>query len=897
MRPDTIVPGSFGEGMPPLRLDGLRRHPDVTTGENFGQLRKNRHDDEGFEEMIQLLRRTPPPENFMSIPDSFSPPEDEKRRKFRLFRKVRKPKKSSPPTIKLPDSAVAARTTGGHRYIAISIPVEHSYQVSDSSLNNKPNSKEKTPANREALPKFGRKASLDRPITFLKPVAEDRESPSSLSPGTSPCIERTASNTGPTESQSTYMAQPPGPQSLQNKQSHQVIGGHPNDSSQGRYGNESRIIDPTQPEEERIATVKRSEPDASDVKNVVQTVEEPQGERTERRSKSMDLPRRMTEQTEYEGSPKGESSRGSGASTPMIISSTNPAIKLILPSRSSSKKAKTSTRGEQRGETPINNNRRMSASGIMNLSEINDNFLPRGSFAESLLTTESSPKLLKAETARMYHTIPIVVASAPRYHIASPLDFNFPSPPSSRRVSRSVQTDLPEISLQPSSPPPPKETKSDEDHIDESNSEDMDEYRTPITDEREAKDITENDIRSPPLLHDRLRPNSKRPGIAPNNAMPGMKPTMPDTTPTAVLGKQKEKHTDTPLASIGRLLPPRNCSFLPHSCIPARSSSYRKAEKREFERGHERKPTPKARHIAKTLAERREACENLSHQQLLNRYESLKETYIYDMEKRQRRLERHVEYLVRSVGPFLENINRRLEEQHALQREGHFACPPGAASSSTRPRPRPRPRQKDQPPPPADASSSNIRSVPDLINLFDANRSQSFHGREPRRTRHRPTSLQLGDHHHHHQQRAPQARGNSTRQADQPIIAGDAHEQENPLREEIEQRWFDRRPRAGQEEPSTWRPFRPRHSDHEEGEEEEEEDEGEISGAGPARPGIISPMIQDLPRRRGKSGSESESEREYRHGDTDEGDTDGDEEEESGEREEFDNICKAFARF
>ncbi|KAI1634484.1 hypothetical protein F4809DRAFT_665450 [Biscogniauxia mediterranea] len=961
MRPDNIVAGSFGEGMPPLRLDGLRRHPDVTKGENFGQLRKNRHhDDEGFEEIIQLLRRTPRPENFMSIPDNFSSSEEEKRRKFRLFRKARKPKKSRPPTIKLPDSAVAARTTDGHRYIAISIPVEHSYLGPNFSLSPKTNGPAKTSANRETPPRFDRKAPIDRPITFLKSVAEDKESSSSLSPGTSPCIEQPPSNTCPTEFQSTSIAQPCEHPSLQNKESHQIIGGHSNDNSQFRNGNESQTIDPTQPEDDPISTVKQPESDVSDVKNVTQMFEVPQAERTEKRSKSMDLPRRRNEKTEHEGSSKDEPNRGSGASTPMIISSTNPAIKLALPSRSSSKEAKTSTRGEQKAETPINNNRRISAGCIVNLNEINDNFMPRGSFAESLLTTESSPKLLKAETARAYHTIPIVVASAPQYHIASPLDHDFPEPPS-RRVSRSVQTDLPE------------ETKSGEDHINESDLEEMDEYRTPIIDEQATKDTTENEHGQssndiiPPLLHNRPRPDSERPDIAPINAtpgtMPGTQPTTQNLTPTAIRDKQKETHMDTPFASVGRLLSTRNCSFLPHSYIPARSSSYRRAEKKEVERERERKQTSKARHIAKTLAEPKETSEKLSHQQLLDRYESLKETYIYDMEKRQRRLERNVECLVRSLGPFLENINRRLEEQQALQRENYSAYypPPGASSSAARPRPRPRPRPKDQPPPPpppppADASSSHPRSVPDLINLFDTQRSQSFHEREPRRARHRPMSLQLGDHHHHHarrskqQQQPPQARGgsSSTRQAGQPIAAADANtgdiqqqqqqqqqqQDDNPLcvefEREIEQRWFNGRPpppagarAAGQEqqqhnddndndnENSNWRrsfsllglgDHHHHHHHHHDAMSEEEEDddddddEGEISDdAGPARPGTISPMIRDLqgtataaPRRRGgERGDDTEEEEEEEE----------DEEEDSGEREEFDNICKAFARF
>ncbi|KAI1436422.1 hypothetical protein GGR50DRAFT_693233 [Xylaria sp. CBS 124048] len=85
--------------------------------------------DVGLRDLIQFFKMTPPPPtNFMSIPDDFSSSEDDRWQRFkrRVFRSVRKQQRR-PPVIMLPDSAVAARTTAGHRYIAISIPTEYSH--------------------------------------------------------------------------------------------------------------------------------------------------------------------------------------------------------------------------------------------------------------------------------------------------------------------------------------------------------------------------------------------------------------------------------------------------------------------------------------------------------------------------------------------------------------------------------------------------------------------------------------------------------------------------------------------------------------------------------------------------------------------------------------------------
>ncbi|KAK3311374.1 uncharacterized protein B0T15DRAFT_507942 [Chaetomium strumarium] len=92
--------------------------------------RSRKPDERGTtKELADFIRNTtPPPSNFMSTP---SPSEEEHGKKSRRlplwpFRKKTE-KEEKKRFIKLPDSAVAGMTIGGHRHIAISIPVEYAH--------------------------------------------------------------------------------------------------------------------------------------------------------------------------------------------------------------------------------------------------------------------------------------------------------------------------------------------------------------------------------------------------------------------------------------------------------------------------------------------------------------------------------------------------------------------------------------------------------------------------------------------------------------------------------------------------------------------------------------------------------------------------------------------------
>ena len=100
-------------------LDDIIRHPDVSS-KTLREKARDETDRQDVGDLVTFLRdRPPPPWNLMSTPE-----DDGRRSRWSKlpFRRNREP---SPKLTRLPDSAVAGTTTGGHRHIAISIPREH----------------------------------------------------------------------------------------------------------------------------------------------------------------------------------------------------------------------------------------------------------------------------------------------------------------------------------------------------------------------------------------------------------------------------------------------------------------------------------------------------------------------------------------------------------------------------------------------------------------------------------------------------------------------------------------------------------------------------------------------------------------------------------------------------
>ncbi|KAF4975966.1 hypothetical protein FZEAL_7318 [Fusarium zealandicum] len=173
----------------------IRFHDDTLVDQQDPERRQD-----GLAELIDFLRNhSPPSGNFMSIPEGM---DDDERGRWHRLRKLGKRSKSlskfPPQTIRLPDTAVSGTTTGGHRHIAISIPLDA------SPFGRAPRSQYPVYQHRNAKPLTSQYAPTrailnDKGIvTVLRTVTEDRE---------------TSSSTSPAGSQSPISIPPQGPQS------------------------------------------------------------------------------------------------------------------------------------------------------------------------------------------------------------------------------------------------------------------------------------------------------------------------------------------------------------------------------------------------------------------------------------------------------------------------------------------------------------------------------------------------------------------------------------------------------------------------------------------------------------------------------------------------------------
>lgn len=151
-----------------------------------------------------LMTKEPPPNNFMSMPS-----DDEmsilsvKKSAFKIFGRQKSKKAKPPKLMRLPDSAVAAKTIQGARHIAISIPIEHDHL-------------DGTPSEPPSRPHSAPRLQSERPdrgaVTVLKPVVEVRESGSSYLPTESGSDNRNENRDSRAESVITLAAELLGPE-------------------------------------------------------------------------------------------------------------------------------------------------------------------------------------------------------------------------------------------------------------------------------------------------------------------------------------------------------------------------------------------------------------------------------------------------------------------------------------------------------------------------------------------------------------------------------------------------------------------------------------------------------------------------------------------------------------
>ncbi|KAI1339310.1 hypothetical protein F5Y15DRAFT_383926 [Xylariaceae sp. FL0016] len=769
---------SDDDSRPHSQPENDHHHPRAMTdsSDDMADMADMRNQDDGFKELIQLLNQPPPPGNHMSIPDQISSSsEDDKWKKFKIkvLRKRPKSHKHRPPTIKLPDSAVAARTTGGHRHIAISIPLEHSHMAPLENSQYPVYESMTADFQREIESRLGalRNSIPGRPTGVLKPVAEDQESTSSisLSPRAPPYVDRTTVLSAPLQRRHTVSLIPPQQQryaprkgmasSLHGKASPRLE--HPL-IPPSRHG---RLRATTSYGEIELEARRRRDFGIHDPEQgcgddlVTQTLEILPIPQSQRRSIMQ-----QKEKNQADNEPPKHNKIASRdyarairdtEATRTVPTGTHSPVQLNLPFRTSSKNAKTGV--PQHGDTIDNiiESQRSSFSGNDSTNGSGNGHgahlsaIPRGSFAESLVTTASSPQLMKAQTATAYRMIPIVVRPPSRPE-ESPLNLDFPRPPVTT-VDRSVQTVTPppvsgpKRSMSAAAAPTVSRTLSRKEKVRERKQRDMERL---IASREHGKfpahmppSLTTgglwpespvlgrfSDVGSPtrPASMPASMPGTlriKKPNLTPISVMPGMPPNMPSLSPTAILGRHRKEETEFKY--------PSGTSFSSPSLSDSHGLwdndsdriSYHRRKERKAEKAQ--KQERKARYIAKALAEEQEETGRLSRQELLKRYASLREARIYEMEKRMRRLERNGEVWLRSLGPMMETLNRLLESQQVYQQQSHYMQHIGE-----------QPRRHTS----ADVSSGSFASA----QTSDSRRSQSVGG-ERKHRRQRPQSLFVGE--------------------------------------------------------------------------------------------------------------------------------------------------------
>ncbi|KAI0475924.1 hypothetical protein GGR56DRAFT_442977 [Xylariaceae sp. FL0804] len=710
--------------------------------------------DDGFQDLIRLLQKTPPPGNFMSIPDNVSSSsEDEKwnRFKIKMLRKRRKPRKARPPTIRLPDSAVASKTIAGHRHIAISIPLEHSHLARLENSQYPVYHSLEADFQREVENRLGpmRHPVHHHPGTRLRTVREDRESLSSVSmtPKAPSTYLDTISRAQPAYPVVEHLEAPT------SAHQHSLPSRKSKGATKRKVASDYEESFPTGGGRLGFSEASRPRPSAADEVLPFRTPDVPSDAANRITSKQKKMAKTVCQPDE------AERGRGSSAPAPPSPPLDGPPINLVVPSRSSSRRSPAESRRGEKMDSMVGSPR-SSLSGQENANgnglSIGAHNHARDSFAESLITTESSPKLFKAQTAMAYTTIPIVVRPPERQEeeVESPLYLNFPKPPV-QTVDRSVQ-----ISTPPPEPPQMARKESRKERVRDRKQRDMDKLKTRMETHQASGPVDVPDTMAAPApAASRPRsqaveagntwpeprgsvrfshidtPSSSRPAskswkrsrIPPLSWGPDVPPPMPVISPTAIVGQyQRNNHVSRSEHSV-------SAPSSPELHGPWEGSAARRTRHRVD--------------AAAATAEDGEATDKLTRQELLQRYESLRDSRMHEMEKRMRRLERNGEVWLRSLGPMMEALNRLLQQggsddpsrhldhhpqQHQPQPSSPYGSPslgfppPGRGSVSMGGAPVPvvacpPPRQRFS----LDVSSDSLRS---MHNEHAFRRSQSTRG-------------------------------------------------------------------------------------------------------------------------------------------------------------------------
>ncbi|KAI2605048.1 uncharacterized protein GGS25DRAFT_533882, partial [Hypoxylon fragiforme] len=683
------------------------------------------------ETLVDFLRsHSPLPHNITPAPDNLTnTPVDKKWSILKVFRKRRKRRERQSTPTKLPEHTVSTRTNSGNNYIAISIPPE----LADTEHPDPPPPPQLPPFVSETVEDESQDPELlgaygmtsHEGMKNLKSVTEEADteslSTSSLAPRPLTHVE-----------EATWLEPPPRastlrPTTLSQEESLPTKGKEPDLRSDIGTGSPKYRLSP-------LGSIRSSEAAERKPRSLTRGHQTQQGKGEDEHLKATDSPvatdpsplnvaetsppKRAAEQAQPNQltpvqteqptsdslvaakddddlpSKKLKKSR-KDTGPPRVLVVSPPAAPITPPIRTSSKRAKTSVseRAERQhrnataggGERPASPSR----GGICSNDVIERRGLtsgPRGSFAESLVTTASSPRVLKAQTATAYQSVPIVVRPPSRLDLESPLNLNFPNPPAAADTTgRSAEADL--LSLAPPPPPHPasETTLNRRDRVRERKQRDIEKLRDQLQQLRSAsshprrsKDTTDRRLRlesSSAILLDRYlnaSPHSRRylagklSDLGPLRSLIELKPPYLAPEDNASLGKKSQRRSvSAPILTSSSSASPVESPMMP-SREGGTSANYRRNKERQ---GQEEDITAASRRVQTLAAEEREAQERYARQKLLRRYEKLKESRTRDMESRLHRLERNGEVLTRSLVTLIETLNQLMNEQRTLQQQ------------------------------------------------------------------------------------------------------------------------------------------------------------------------------------------------------------------------------------
>ncbi|KAI8675237.1 hypothetical protein NCS57_00424000 [Fusarium keratoplasticum] len=617
---------------------------------------------DGLAELIDFLRNHAPPSgNFMSIPDDIS---DEDRGRWYRLRKLGRRRSSrslsKTQTIRLPDSAVSGITIGGHRHIAISIPLDA------SPFGRTPRSQYPVYQHRSVKPLTSRYAPTravlnDKGVvTVLRTVTEDRESSS-----TSPASSQSPASVNHQRPQSTTLGRAYSPGAI-------------NSSSHGDTSEYFNVYIPATPP--RVLSpdqVKQSNEQSREFHDYDQSTSTPTN--SNRRD---NLPSRNTSMTGGRFVHPGTSSIDAMMSQP---TEAHPA--------------------------PLSFNRPPSKEGSQSLSKSIMTTSENDPIVAEAKTVEAKPVAVKESRIRSStkktEETPVTVITT------SPLGNSREKPEKPKKQATKDEN---------SPTPSVKSTQSRREKVRDKKRKDMEAQRIkrqsqlivtteimPESDQDKAKEISnEEDTEKPPPVPVRSPqrqsicpimvvanvkpsppPSSKLPDKARDQPEPESKETTepsksePKTvpkTPSKAAQEDLSSSTTSPprpyVESSSNPTPPQSAHGSPaHKKTGYDRTSLSRRREWNAAREQERKvrearamsPRSKARKLVMTKEETEENKVPMMEKEVLRRYEAYREYRIREMERRVRRLERNGDVWLRALVPVLDNLNRTLANVHEDQ--------------------------------------------------------------------------------------------------------------------------------------------------------------------------------------------------------------------------------------